>query len=57
MEFPEPIKFMEGKGMTVTFLSDDDLKAFLKATKPVYDAWIPKIGTELYEKAKADMSK
>jgi TRAP-type transport system periplasmic protein len=57
MEFPEPVKTMEGKGMTVTFLSDDDLKAFIKATKPVYDKWIPKIGTELYEKAKADMAK
>jgi len=57
MEFPEPVKTMEGKGMTVTFLSDDDLKGFIKATKPVYDKWIPKIGTELYEKAKADMGK
>jgi TRAP-type transport system periplasmic protein len=57
MEFPEPVKTMEGKGMTVTFLSDDDLKAFIKATKPVYDKWIPKIGAELYEKAKADMGK
>lgn len=57
MEFPEPIKFMESKGMTVTFLSGDDLNAFIKAMKPVYDKWIPKIGQDLYEKAKADMSK
>jgi tripartite ATP-independent transporter DctP family solute receptor len=57
MEFPEPIKFMESKGMTVTFLSDDDLKAFIQATKPVYDKWVPKIGKDLYEKAKADMSR
>jgi TRAP-type transport system periplasmic protein len=57
MEFPEPVKTMEGKGMTVTFLSDEDLKAFIEAMKPVYDKWVPKIGMELYEKAKADMNK
>jgi len=57
MEVPEPVKFMEGKGMTVTFLSEDNLKAFKAATKPVYDRWVPKIGKDLYEKAVADMQK
>lgn len=57
MEVPEPVKFMEGKGMTVTFLSEDNLKAFKAATKPVYDRWVPKIGKDLYEKAVADMKK
>lgn len=57
MEVPEPVKFMEGKGMTVTFLSDEDLNAFREATKPVYDEWIRKVGKDLYDKAMADMSK
>ncbi len=57
MEVPDPVKFMEGKGMTVSFLSDGNLKAFIEATKPVYDKWIPEIGKDLYETAKADMSK
>ncbi len=55
MEVPEPVKFMEGKGMTVTFLSEENLKAFKAATKPVYEKWVPKIGQELYDKALADM--
>jgi len=57
MEFPKPVEFMEGKGMTVTFLSDADLEAFKDATKPLYDKWVPKVGKDLYEKAKADMSR
>ena len=55
MKVPEPIKFMEGKGMTVTLLSDEERNAFIKATKPLYKKWVPKIGEGLYEKAKADM--
>ena len=57
MKVPSPVKFMEGKGMTVTFLSDKDRKAFIDATKSLYDKWIPKVGKALYEKAKADMGK
>ena len=57
MKVPEPVKFLESKGMTVTFLSDDERNAFIEATKPLYDEWVPKIGKDLYEKAKADMSK
>jgi tripartite ATP-independent transporter DctP family solute receptor len=57
MEVPEPVKFMEGKGMTVTFLSDDERNAFIKATKPLYEKWIPKIGEGLYQQALADMAK
>lgn len=55
MKVPEPVKFMESKGMTVTFLSDEERAAFIKATKPLYEKWIPKIGKDIYEKAKADM--
>ena len=57
MEVPEPVKFMESKGMTVTFLSDDERNAFIKATKPLYEKWIPKIGEGLYKKAMADMAR
>jgi TRAP-type C4-dicarboxylate transport system substrate-binding protein len=57
MKVPEPVKFMESKGMTVTFLSDKERDAFIKATEPLYEKWIPNIGKELYEKAKADMGK
>ena len=56
MEVPEPVKFMESKGMTVTFLSDDQRNAFIEATKPLYEKWVPKIGEELYKKAMADMA-
>jgi tripartite ATP-independent transporter DctP family solute receptor len=57
MEVPEPVKFMESKGMTVTFLSDDERKAFIEATKPLYEKWVPKIGEGLYKQAIADMAK
>jgi len=57
MEVPEPVKFMESKGMTVTFLSDEERNAFIEATKPLYEKWIPKIGEGLYKKALADMAK
>jgi len=57
MEFPQPIQFMESKGMTVTMLSEADVDAFEKATRPVTEKWIGQIGKDLYEKAKADMGK
>ena len=57
MKIPEPVKFMESKGMTVTFLSDEERAAFIDATKSLYDKWIPKIGKDLYEKARKDMGK
>jgi tripartite ATP-independent transporter DctP family solute receptor len=57
MEVPDPVKFMESKGMTVTFLTEDQVKAFVAATKPIQEKWIPEIGKDIYEKAKRDMSK
>ncbi len=57
MEVPEPVKFMESKGMEVSFLTDEQLQAFIKATQPIYEKWVPEIGQEVYEKAKADMAK
>jgi len=57
MKVPEPVKFMESKGMTVTFLSDTERNAFIKATKPLYDKWVPKIGEGLYQQALSDMGR
>jgi len=57
MKVPEPVKWLESNGTTVTFLSDEERNAFINATKPLYDKWVPKIGKDLYEKAKADMGK
>jgi len=57
MEVPEPVKHMESKGMTVTFLSDDERNAFIEATQPLYDKWIPKIGEGLYKQSLSDMDK
>ena len=54
-DIPDPVKHMESKGMSVTFLSADALKAFQAATRPVYETWVPKIGKDIYEKARADM--
>ena len=56
MEVPEPVKFLESKGMTVSFLSEENLEAFQKAVQPVYEQWIPKIGEAVVEAAKKDMA-
>ena len=56
MEVPDPVKFMESKGMTVSFLSDDQVKAFADATAPVLDKWAKELGMDLVNKAKADMA-
>jgi len=57
MEVPEPVKWLESNGMTVTFLSDEERNAFIEATKPLYDKWVPKIGSDVYQKALSDMGK
>lgn len=57
MKVPEPVKFLEGKGMTVSFLSAEQVEAFKKATSAVYDKFVPSIGKDVVEKAKADMAK
>ena len=57
MKIPDPIKYMQDKGMEITFLTEEQRQAFETATKPIYDKWIPQIGKDLYEKAKADMGK
>jgi len=57
IEVPDPVAFLTEKGMTVNFLSEEQVAAFEKATQPIYDKWIDEIGRQVYEKAKADMGK
>ncbi|MEA3359300.1 MAG: DctP family TRAP transporter solute-binding subunit [Thermodesulfobacteriota bacterium] len=57
IKIPDPVKYTESKGMVVTNLTDEERNAFIEATKSLYEKWVPKIGKELYEKAKADMGK
>lgn len=57
MEAPDPIKFFQEKGMTVTTLSEEQQKAFKEALKPVRDKWIPQVGKDIYDKAVGDMSR
>ncbi len=57
MEVPDPVAHMKSKGMSVTFLTEEQRQAFEDATAPIYEEWIPKIGKDLYETAKADMGR
>jgi hypothetical protein len=57
MKVPEPITFLNSKGMTVNFLTKDHVAAFKKTTHSIYDKWVKIIGEDLYKKAKADMAK
>ena len=45
------IEQIEGYGVTVVRLSDDERQAFVDATRPVYDAWRDRIGADLVEMA------
>jgi tripartite ATP-independent transporter DctP family solute receptor len=56
MEVPDPIKFMESKGMTVSFLDDAQVKAFAEATAPILEKYTQELGAELVDKARADMA-
>jgi tripartite ATP-independent transporter DctP family solute receptor len=42
---------IEAKGVTITRLTDEERQAFVDATRPVYEAWVPKIGEELVKQA------
>jgi tripartite ATP-independent transporter DctP family solute receptor len=46
-EDPSMIKDIQGLGVEVTSLSPDQLQAFRTATRPVYDKWKARIGTDL----------
>lgn len=57
MEHPQPLSYMAEKGITVNRLTPAARNVFKDACAPIYDKWIPKIGTKIYEKALADMAK
>lgn len=40
-----------GKGVTITRLTDEERAAFAEATRPIYEAWRPKIGEDLVKLA------
>jgi TRAP-type C4-dicarboxylate transport system substrate-binding protein len=56
MEVPDPVRFLEEKGTSVSFLDDAQRQAFISATQPLYEKWVPEIGEAVVEKAKADMA-
>ena len=45
------VRELEGLGVTVTQLSADERKAFIEATRPVFDKWKVQIGADLVDKA------
>ena len=55
MKNPTPMAFLQQHKMTVTILSEEERDAFKKATRPVYEKWVPKIGKGLVEGAREDM--
>jgi len=57
MEVPDPVRFMQSKGMTVSFLTDAQAASFAAATAPVLDKWAKTLGEDLVNKAKADMAR
>ncbi|MHC1744291.1 MAG: DctP family TRAP transporter solute-binding subunit [Syntrophobacteraceae bacterium] len=57
METPDPVKFLEEKGMNVSFLSEAQVNAFKEAVKPVHEKWASQVGKDVYEGALADMAR
>jgi len=50
------IEEIEGYGVTIVRLSDDERQAFVDATRPVYDAWRDRIGADLVEMAEESVA-
>ena len=55
MEVPDPVQYMASKGMTVSQLTADQVKAFAAATAPVMEKWTKQIGADLVRMAREDM--
>ncbi|CAM3693444.1 DctP family TRAP transporter solute-binding subunit [Castellaniella denitrificans] len=51
------LKEIEGHGVKVTVLSPEQIGAFAKATRPVFDKWAKQIGPDLVKQAQADIAK
>jgi len=52
-EESERLAAIKERGVTVTELSDDQHQAFVDATASVHDAWVPQIGEDIVEAARA----
>lgn len=52
----DPLGLLAEKGMTVTKLTPEQVKAFADATKGVRETWTRKVGPELVKAAEADMA-
>ncbi|MDR5901955.1 DctP family TRAP transporter solute-binding subunit [Halomonas icarae] len=52
-EESERLAAIQERGVTVTELSDAQYQAFVEATTSVHDEWVPKIGEEIVEAARA----
>lgn len=55
-EDPSLLKEIESHGVTITTLNEDQHKAFVEATKPVYEKWKPRVGDELVELAEKSIA-
>ncbi|CAM4085295.1 DctP family TRAP transporter solute-binding subunit [Bordetella muralis] len=55
-EDPSLLKEIEGHGVTVTSLTEDQHKAFVAVTKPVYDKWKPRVGEDLVNLAEKSIA-
>ena len=51
----DPIKFLEDKGMEVTFLTPNERAKFKAKVGGVYKTWVPKIGRDLVNAAVSDI--
>lgn len=51
------LKQIEASGVTVTHLTPEQRKAFVQATRPVYDKWSKSIGADLVKKAEDAIAK
>ena len=53
---PSTLKEIEGLGVTISRLSDAEIKAFRDTTRPVYDKWKARIGNDLVASAEKAVS-
>lgn len=56
LEFTDYTEYLRSKGMDVTVLDKAQKQDFRDALQPIYDKWVPEIGKELVENARAAMA-
>lgn len=56
LEFKDYLAHLREQGMDVTVLDDGQQQLFREALQPVYDTWVPKIGEDLVDEARAVMA-